>query len=122
MDQDGRIQIDTGRAKRLVHHLDEMVARGHVTEDEADRLRAADHDAFKEVVGDIRARHVAAALAQRVADGSLSRCEADSLLERVRQGEHSRALVEAVLGQPRGAGSRQAAAGSERSGQKDAST
>lgn len=123
MGEEHRIHTDASRAKGLVQRLDQMVARGRVTEAEADRLRSADDDApFEEVVGDIRARHVASRLAQRVAEGSLSQAEADGLLERVRRGERSRALVKALHGPRPQTGPPQAHTAARPVGQKDAPT
>jgi hypothetical protein len=123
MDKDRPTGTDPGRAKRIMQRLDQMVARGRVTDEEADRLRSAEGEAaFEEVAGDIRARHVVATLAKRVADGSLSPEEADGLLARVRRGEHSRALADAVHGRRPGADPRPPASGSERTGQGDASS
>jgi len=93
MDEDFENETGPDRRKRLVGRLDKMVESGRVTEGEARRLRAArGAGRFDEVVRDIRVRHATARTAAAVADGSMSQDEADGLLERLRNGEHSRSL------------------------------
>ncbi|HEX3393098.1 MAG TPA: hypothetical protein VHS52_01110 [Acidimicrobiales bacterium] len=79
--------------RRLLARLDHMVESGRVTEDEAARLRAADGpQEIDHAVGAIRLRHAGARLDAAVADGDMSREEADGFLERLRNGEHPRGL------------------------------
>lgn len=78
---------------RLLGRLDALVKSGRVTDTEAARLRtAAEQGEFESALVDIRARHVGTRLDSAVEGGDLTRQEADAVLERVRAGEHSRAL------------------------------
>ncbi|MBA2756252.1 MAG: hypothetical protein H0U37_02265 [Chloroflexi bacterium] len=78
---------------RLVGRLDQMVDSGRLTDDEAERLRAAGEPGeFDDVLRDIRVRHAAANLGAAVTGGSLTQEEADGFLERLRIGDHSRSL------------------------------
>jgi hypothetical protein len=93
MDEDGDNEIEWGRRHRLLARLDLMVESGRLTENEALRLRAATEPGeFGHAVRDIRVRHAAMKLGAAVAEGSLSRGEAGSLLDRLRRGEHGRFL------------------------------
>ncbi|MGI8775829.1 MAG: hypothetical protein ACR2LJ_00220 [Acidimicrobiales bacterium] len=86
-------QADPNTHRRLLERLDHMVESGRVTDDEAARLRAATGPQESEqAVGDIRLRHAGARLDAAVADGGMSREEADGFLERLRNGEHPRGL------------------------------
>lgn len=79
--------------ERLLGRLDAMVKSGRVTETEATRLRAAaEQGEFESAILDIRARHVGTRLDSAVEGGDVTRQDADAVLERVRAGEHSRAL------------------------------
>ena len=70
-----------------------MLRAGRVTEAEAERVRrAADSHELDEAVGAIRLRHARELLDESVEDGSLSRQDADALLERLRRGEDPRLL------------------------------
>jgi len=70
-----------------------MVASGRLTAEEAERLRAApDPTGTEKVLRDIRARHAGERLDVAVAEGAMTREDADDILERVRRGEHSRNL------------------------------
>jgi polyhydroxyalkanoate synthesis regulator phasin len=85
--------LDPKRLSRITGQADKLVAAGRLTADEAQRLRAApDVSRAEQVVREIRARHASERLDAAVAEGAMSRQEADNLLERVRGGEHSRAL------------------------------
>jgi hypothetical protein len=78
---------------RVLARVDRMVSSGRITEDEAQRLRAAPGPAeFDDVIHDIRARHAAPRLDAAVEHGDMDRNEADGLLERLRSGEHPRGL------------------------------
>jgi hypothetical protein len=80
-----------------VPRVDKMVKSGRLTEDEADRLRAAgDLGAFDSVVRDIRVRHARATLNAALSEGRLTTEEADGLLQRLKNGEHSRSLRDRV--------------------------
>jgi len=85
--------LDPKRLSRIAGQADRLVAAGRLTADEAQRLRAApDVSRAEQVVREIRARHASERLDAAVAEGAMSRHEADDLLARVRGGEHSRAL------------------------------
>lgn len=93
MDGDGENEMEWGRRDRLLGRLDHMVQSGRLTEDEALRLRAATEPGeFRYAVRDIRVRHAAMKLDAAVADGTLSRAEADGLVDRLRRGDHGRFL------------------------------
>lgn len=73
--------------------LRRMVERGRLTEAEAEALSAAEGPTERaRAMSALRSRHAGDRLDEAVADGSISRPEADGLLARVRSGEHSRAL------------------------------
>ena len=85
--------MDARRRARLVANLGRRVESGRLTAEEADRLRAASEpDEFETVVRLIRVRHAGTRLAGAVEDGSVSREAADAFLDRLRTGEHSRAI------------------------------
>jgi hypothetical protein len=89
MESDTGRQLEWGRRDRILGALDRMVEAGRLTECEAEALRtAADAIEFNHAVREIRARHAGVKLDAAVADGSMSRSEADNLLDRLRQGEH----------------------------------
>jgi hypothetical protein len=93
MDEDAEHEMESGRRDRLLARLDHMVESGRLTDDEALRLRAAaEPGEFHHAVRDIRVRHAAMKLDAAVADRSLSRVDADGLLDRLRRGEHGRPL------------------------------
>jgi hypothetical protein len=93
MDLGGGDGMDWGRRGRLVARLDRMVETGHVTQNEAQGLRrAAEPSEFNHVVRGIRIRHAGIKLDAAVAGGSLTRADADGLLERLRHGEHPRSI------------------------------
>ncbi|HEY6471776.1 MAG TPA: hypothetical protein VIY26_02715 [Acidimicrobiales bacterium] len=76
--------------QRMIERLDAMVENGRITPEEATRLRASvGSEEFDHVVAAIRARHAGEHAAQSVRDGRMSQDDADGLLARVRQGEHS---------------------------------
>jgi hypothetical protein len=83
----------------MMQRLDPMVANGRITVEEADQLRATEGTpAFDEAVARVRARHAQAHTDPAVAEGTMSRAEADGLLERVLAGEHSTELRKQVRG------------------------
>lgn len=85
--------LDPMRLSRIAGQTDKLVASGRLTADEAERLRTApDVSRAEQVVREIRARHASERLDAAVAEGAMSRPEADDLLERVRGGEHSPAF------------------------------
>lgn len=85
--------LDPRRLDRIAGQADKLVAAGRLTADEARRLRAApDVSRAEQVLREIRTRHASERLDAAVAEGAMSRQEADDLLERVRGSEHSRAL------------------------------
>ncbi len=85
--------------QRILEQLDKMIASGRITPEEAARLRAAAGTAeFDVVMGSIRARHAQAHTDAAVADGRMHPEEAETALERVRDGEHSAALRAQIRG------------------------
>ncbi len=89
--------------ERIVEQLDNMVAAGRVTPEEAARVRAtAGTPDFNAALGAIRARHARVHTDDGVAAGRLSREEADAALHRVRDGEHSAELRAHIRGTDRG--------------------
>jgi polyhydroxyalkanoate synthesis regulator phasin len=81
------------RLERVVEQADKMVAAGRLTAEEAEFLRAAPGPAGAEkVLREIRARHAGERLDVAVAEGAMTRHEADGILDAVRGGEHSRQL------------------------------
>jgi hypothetical protein len=90
---DAQNEMEWGRRDRVFRALDRMVASGRVTESEAQRLRAAaDESEFNQAARDIRVRHAGLTLDAAVADGSLTRADADAFLGRLVDGEHGRSL------------------------------
>jgi hypothetical protein len=86
-------ELEWGKRDRILGALDRMVEVGRLTEHEAGALRtAADASEFTHAVREIRARHAGVKLDAAVADGSMTRSEADNLLDRLRQGEHGGGL------------------------------
>jgi hypothetical protein len=76
--------------QRMMERLDAMVESGRITPEEATRLRATKGtEEFDDAVAAIRARHAGEHAAASVRDGHISQDDADALLDRVRQGEHS---------------------------------
>jgi hypothetical protein len=89
--------------ERIVEQLDNMVAAGRVTSEEAARVRAtAGTPEFHAALGAIRARHAQVHTDDGVAAGRLSREEADTALHRIRDGEHSADLRAHIRGTDRG--------------------
>lgn len=85
--------------ERILEQLDTMVAKGRITPDEAEQLRAAQGTpGFNDVLARIRARHARAHTDPAVGTGRLSQEEADGLLERVLAGEHSTELRKEIRG------------------------
>ena len=79
--------------ERVVEQADKMVASGRFTAEEAQRLKAArDTGGAQRVLWDIRARHARERLDVAVAEGAMTREEAEDILRRVQGGEHSRRL------------------------------
>lgn len=79
------------QAARVLGRLDRMVEHGHVTEAEAERLRAAGQcGELDDAIRDVRLRHAGERLSDAVSEGAVTQAEADAVLERVRQGEHPR--------------------------------
>jgi hypothetical protein len=74
---------------RVPRRLDKLVASGRITAREAEHLRAGAPEEVDGAVVGIRVRHAGARLDAAVAAGELSREEADSILDRLRAGEHS---------------------------------
>jgi hypothetical protein len=79
--------------QRVVSQLDRMVERGQLTGDEADRIRAAgDPVEFDAAVIAVRLRHAGARMEAAIESGQMSREEADDNLDKLRRGEHPKAL------------------------------
>lgn len=90
---DDQTPPEPARLERLVGQADKMVEAGRLSADEAGRLKAApDPGRAEAVLRDVRARHAGERLDVAVAEGAMTRAEADEVLERVRGGEHSRKL------------------------------
>jgi polyhydroxyalkanoate synthesis regulator phasin len=80
-------------ARRRIDQADKMLRSGRITAEEAARLSAAGETGDAErVIRDIRVRHAGARVDAAVAEGAMSREEADGFLDRIRAGEHSRGL------------------------------
>jgi hypothetical protein len=93
MDDDQTGGLDPQRLTRIAGQTDKMEAAGRLTAEEAEWLRAAaDVAGGEKVVRDIRVRHASERLDVAVAEGQISRQEADDILDRLRGGEHSRQL------------------------------
>ncbi len=81
------------KATRLLARLDRMVAKGRITDGEANAIRAADGpEAFDAAVASVRARHAAPRLDAAVEDGSMTAADADAFRARLARGEHPRGL------------------------------
>lgn len=81
------------RRQRIINGLGKMTKSGRLTEDEAELLRTArDESEFDTALREIRVRHARVHLDVGISDGSLSQNEADGLLDRLRNGEHSGSL------------------------------
>ena len=79
--------------ERLLPRLDAMVQRGRITEEEAQRVRAAGTDEERASALDvIRRRHVRERIADSVAGDEMSEAEATQMLDRVERGEDPREL------------------------------
>jgi hypothetical protein len=84
---------------RIIEQLDKMTASGRITPEEADRLRAAaGTEEFDVVMGAILARHAQIHTDAAIADGRMCPEDAETALERVRDGEHSAALRAQIRG------------------------
>jgi hypothetical protein len=78
---------------RLMARLERMLAAGRITSEEAARLRTASGtDELDREAKQIRMRHFRAQVNAALADGRLSRSEAEALLDRLAQGESPRVL------------------------------
>jgi hypothetical protein len=78
---------------RILQQLDKMLASGQITEEEAIALRSAsDPKEFDQAVGAIQARHAGERMKSAIAEGEMTREEADTYLERLRQGDHPKGL------------------------------
>jgi hypothetical protein len=103
MSDDLEFSKDANRRRQLLDRLDRMVTSGRLTAEEAGRLRAAEGaEEFDAAVRDVRVRHAGAAMDARIAEGAMSREEADGLLERLRQGEHPSGIRADLAGRGRG--------------------
>jgi polyhydroxyalkanoate synthesis regulator phasin len=81
------------RQDRIIQQLDKMVSSGQMTAEEAQRIRAAAATpGFEQAVLDVRVRHASERLDTAVSEGEMSREEAISQLQRLREGEHPTGL------------------------------
>ena len=88
VDSTGRID-----SSQLLGRLDKMVAAVRLTEEEAERLRAAaESGGLDAAVQELRGKHAQATVGAAVEDGRVSQEEANALLERLEVGEHPRFL------------------------------
>jgi len=79
--------------ENILRGLDKMIKKGQMTTDEADRLReATDPEEFEVAVRAVRSRHASKRLDGAVKDGSMTQADADEVLTKIRNGEHSRSL------------------------------
>ncbi len=77
----------------LVEKLDRMVKAGRLSEEEAERLRAAaTSDELDEAAREIQLGHARTRVAAAVEDGSLTQDEARAMFDRLDQGEDPRFL------------------------------
>ena len=78
--------------ERLLERLDKMVEAGRITNEQAERLRAAQPGERDDTVQEIRLNHIRAKLVGAVEEGRLTQSEADDILGRVAEGEQPRFL------------------------------
>jgi hypothetical protein len=80
-----------GHTDRIEERVTKMLKAGRITEEEAERVRAAAAQGEADsVVHEIRLKHIKARVDVAVADGQLAPEEADTLLERAASGERPR--------------------------------
>jgi hypothetical protein len=85
--------------ERILERLDDMVAAGRLTPEEAAHLRAAAGTAeFDVAMASIRARHAQVHTDAAVAAGTMRPEDAAAALERIRDGEHSTELRRHIRG------------------------
>lgn len=97
MTDDG-VSPDAGRGD-LEARLDRMLARGRVTRDEAARVRAATDDGERQAaLAAIRLRHASERAEQAVAEGRVSRADADAALARLAAGGDASAIRRLLAG------------------------
>ncbi|MHB8719207.1 MAG: hypothetical protein ACYDAC_10010 [Candidatus Dormibacteria bacterium] len=85
--------VEWTRRDRILARLDVMVSAGRLTAGEAARLRgAADAAEFAAALRDVRLRHAGMQLDAALAQGNMTRAEADDVLARIRDGEHGGSL------------------------------
>ncbi len=81
------------KQERIIEQVHKMVKSGRITADEAARLRTTESTAdFDAEVAAVRTRHVSAHMDIAIAEGEMSKEEADGFLERLRSGEHPEGL------------------------------
>ena len=81
------------KQERIISQIDNMVASGRITAEEAARLRSTEGSAdFDAAIADIRARHAGVHMEGAINAGEMTREEADDYLERLRKGEHPKGL------------------------------
>lgn len=79
---------------RLVERLDKMVRAGRITEEDAERLRAAAKSGeLKDAAREIQLRHARGKVSAAVEDGRLSQEQADAIFDRLEKGEDPRFLL-----------------------------
>jgi polyhydroxyalkanoate synthesis regulator phasin len=90
---DHQTEREAGKRARVIKRLDRMVDSGRLTDEEADRIRAArEPGEFDRVARDISVRHAQARVSAAVADGSITKQDAAEFVERLKTGEHPRSL------------------------------
>ena len=88
VDRPGDDDLGLVASPRMASRIDKMLAAGRITEEEADRVRAAAESGdLGTAVNEIRARHVREWVAHQVQAGHLSQADADEVLERAERGE-----------------------------------
>lgn len=81
------------RATGLVQRLDKMVRAGRLTEEDAERLRAAAKSGdLKDAAREIQLKHARARVVDAVEDGRLTQEEGHAFLDRLEKGEDPRFL------------------------------
>lgn len=78
-------------SQRVVRRLGEMVRRGRISQEDAERLREAG-ESGEDVALQLRLEHAKETLAAAVEEGAMTKGDADEVLARLARGEHPRGL------------------------------
>lgn len=92
--------MDTTHGTRLPKpaRLAQMQRHGFLTESEAEAIRhETDPDRLNQLIRTVRVRHAQTRLEPGLAGGTISSQDTEPLLERLKQGEHTRQLRTAVI-------------------------